>query len=138
MNKYSTATELFRLIDGHVIAYKTDHQVDSCIIGEHSDRTPFLHIARQYGTHILMLPTAQKYSLSDRTEKSVRESCHAVSFVSVALGKALQPYEGHKPHIFTYFDGECFRNLSGKDEALHIFDKYVSELINSWRIMESL
>jgi len=125
--------ELYARTKHKVKEYETDFDHDRDLIDRMGNDVPFIHIAREMGTHLIMFPPANHKDWPAKGETApylfaTVDRYHMLGQVStmVAYHKRHHPEE-----LWTYYNGWRLM-VTNPDEACRICSEYVKKISLEW------
>jgi len=133
MKKEDVFPELYVMTQDAVKDYRTDFDHDKRLIDEMPEGTPFIHIAREMGTHMYMLPPAMSEKYPKEGERvpylfSSADRNHMLRMVKTCIE---YHYFHHNNHTWTYFDGKKFTNIT-PEQAMRLANDYTLKVKSDW------
>jgi hypothetical protein len=126
-------TELEKKVLPTLEAYREDLTKHDREIIANNPGTPFLHWSRDYGTHIVMLITADKYPAKGVTIPFLFGHADRLHLVKSLVDMArYHSNSKNGKHTCLYFDGCRLRAITN-ERAVEIAEKYAEKLLSSWK-----
>lgn len=129
MNAYE---EIYKLTTDKVEHYRTDFAIDEQGITDHRE-IPFIHVAREMGTHIYFLIPA------DYKDWPKKGNADPYLFGKATREQILQSTTGmveysckNPDHLIHIYDGETITEVSG-EYAVGFWGEYADEVSQTWR-----